>query len=1006
MNARRYTALVAGIAWMSAIVPVAAQEYFQQRVDHVIDVRLDDVAHTLAGTSTFIYYNHAPAALDTIWVHLWPNAYRDRTTALCRQLTDHGELDLYFARPEERGWIDSLDFHLLDTLRGGEILRRRLTWGYHPDHIDIGWIKLAQPLRPGERIAVHTPFLVQVPDARFSRLGHTGEAYMITQWYPKPAVYDQRGWHAMPYLSQGEFFAEFGAYDVTITLPSNYVVGATGILQNEPERLWMDSLAALPLPASRSNAFPPSAPTTKTLRFVQDRVHDFAWFADKRFIVRKGEVELSAIFNTVTTWALFTPANAASWDRVAITAINESVRLFSEWVGEYRYEACTAVDGTISAGGGMEYPMITVIGNMADDVSLEEVIAHEVGHNWFQGMLASNERDHPWLDEGLNSFIELRYMRARHPRGSMVMAMPGMRGVLSHVKDPHRFQLDAMHALNARRNLDQPLNAGSTAFTPTNYGSMVYVKSAMVLDQLLATVGPQRMDRAMRAYFEEWQYRHPGPDDLRRSLERDLGMDLGWLFEELVATDHKVDLRATRLQGDRFTYTSTATHTMPMPVTGWRGDQLLGTTWVDMRPGRGTATLPWPDADRVRIDADERTLDIDRRNNEVRSHGLFRGWVRPQLQLLAGVERSDRRTWYYAPLLSWSGHEGMQVGLGTWNTVFPAQRNEAVVAVLMGASGMPTGAARFTHHFDRLRGSIFRNVHVGISGRSASTFHDHHMDAWYGKVSPFAEFDLRRPLEKPWTHAFGVRGVHIAHHTLTQGTEQTRTTHTTGWNYGELYYIAQDRRQLHPTLLRPVVTVGEEFVRGALEVEQGFTLNRHRDQFRLHGFFGTFFHKQGGQLRNALHAWRLSWGPQDMLFDHAYFTRGGANDLTGRQFMRQQGAFKTPFLQGGSDSWIVAINAELDLPGPLPVALFGSMGRVPIMQITTSGRTTSAANYFEAGIGVVAVRDVLELWVPLFVSDRIAEEEYFMGRELSDRIRFVFALDKLDLTRVLRRVRP
>ena len=121
-------------------------------------------------------------------------------------------------------------------------------------------------------------------------------------------------------------------------------------------------------------------------------MHDFAWFADKRFIVRKSEVALPKSGRTVTTWALFTPKNAKLWGD-AVSYVNESVRLYSQWVGDYPYDACTALDGTISAGGGMEYPMITIIGNMSSAESLDNVIAHEVGHNWFYGILGSNERD-------------------------------------------------------------------------------------------------------------------------------------------------------------------------------------------------------------------------------------------------------------------------------------------------------------------------------------------------------------------------------------------------------------------------------------------------------------------------------------------------------------------------------------------------------------------------------------------------------------------------------------
>ena len=168
-----------------------AQAYFQQSVDYRISVRLNDATSELSAQEEFDYTNNSPRALDTLWIHLWPNAYRDRNTALCRQKDSQGHFNLHFAKPEERGFIDSLDF----TGDG-----QKLAWGLEPDNPDIAWLALPKAIGTGEKITIATPFQVKVPDARFSRLGHTGQAYYITQWYPKPAVEDNSGWHAMPFL--------------------------------------------------------------------------------------------------------------------------------------------------------------------------------------------------------------------------------------------------------------------------------------------------------------------------------------------------------------------------------------------------------------------------------------------------------------------------------------------------------------------------------------------------------------------------------------------------------------------------------------------------------------------------------------------------------------------------------------------------------------------------------------------------------------------------------------
>ena len=245
--------------------------YFQQQVDYTIQVRLDDVNHFISGYESFVYTNNSPEALTEIYMHLWPNAYKNKQTALAKQLVRQKNFLLYSTLKTDKGFIDSLDFKV-----NGESIQ----WNLDSTHIDIGVLHLSTPLQPGQSITVTTPFRVKLPSGNISRLGHIGQSYQITQWYPKPAVFDQNGWHAMPYLTQGEFYSEFGSYDVKITVPSNYVVGATGNLQTQSEIEWLNQLAELPAPADSiyASSFPPTSSEWKTLQYKQKNVHDFGWF--------------------------------------------------------------------------------------------------------------------------------------------------------------------------------------------------------------------------------------------------------------------------------------------------------------------------------------------------------------------------------------------------------------------------------------------------------------------------------------------------------------------------------------------------------------------------------------------------------------------------------------------------------------------------------------------------------------------------------------------------------
>ncbi len=310
---------------------------------------LNDRTHELNGYESVEYINNSPDTLNFLYFHLWPNAYSNNKTALARQMfTINGKSKL-FNDPELKGFIDSLDFKVDDN---------KVLWDLSGSP-DICKIVLDKPLGNGDTIVITTPFHVKIPKGVTSRLGHIEESYQISQWYPKPAVYDRSGWHQMPYLDHAEFFSEFGSFDVSITLPANYIVGATGELQNEEEKNMLEILSA---DSSRNKSyylrdtdFPQSSSQMKTLRYTENNIHDFAWFADKRFHVLKGTVTLPDSGREVTTWVMFTDQEANLW-KDAIAYVNDAIMYFSKWIGDYPYNNFTAVQSALNSGAGMEYP--------------------------------------------------------------------------------------------------------------------------------------------------------------------------------------------------------------------------------------------------------------------------------------------------------------------------------------------------------------------------------------------------------------------------------------------------------------------------------------------------------------------------------------------------------------------------------------------------------------------------------------------------------------------------
>ncbi len=496
--------------------------YWQQQVNYSIDVSLNDKEHTLNGFEKIDYINNSPDTLTFIWFHIWPNAYKNDKTAFSDQLLENGNTKFYFSDKEQKGYINRLNFKVNDIT--SETID-------HPQHIDIIKLVLPTPLPPGKKATITTPFHVQLP-YNFSRGGHDGESYQVTQWYPKPAVYDKDGWHPMPYLDQGEFYSEFGNFYVSITVPENYAVAATGELQSAEEKEWLKKRSSFEWKPIRRRIkkgssvktivqeFPVSSSEIKTLRYKQDRIHDFAWFADKRFMVAHDTCRLGS-GKIIDVYSYYTPSQKKYWEN-SLSFAKDAVKIRSEWIGEYPFSVVSVVQGPESFGGGMEYPTITIISPTTDEKLLDYTIAHEISHNWFYGILASNERKHPWMDEGLNTYYDNRYSTWKY--GDHGEITVGSRHV--SIKNAERILFET----KAVTKKDQAINNNSEDFTAINYGLIAYYKTGAWLEYAESVLGKETLDKAMQEYYRQWQFKHPQPDDFKNILEQSSGKSLDSLF--------------------------------------------------------------------------------------------------------------------------------------------------------------------------------------------------------------------------------------------------------------------------------------------------------------------------------------------------------------------------------------------------------------------------------------------------------------------------------------------
>ncbi len=668
--------------------------YFQQHVSYQIRVALDPEKALLRGYLRLTYENRSPDTLPGLYIHLWPNAYKNRRTPYAIQQRRGGKSTFYFAKAEEKGYMDSLSF----SVNGAAVQPLPATKGPPPapgyssyllkKAIDVVWLPFPEPLPPGGKVVVETPFRVKLPKT-FSRLGHVGEQFQITQWYPKPAVYDRTGWHPLPYLDMGEFYSEWGRYEVEITVPSTYVVGATGVLQTESEIAWLQQREAKtrywlfekgPSPEwDISSTAPP-----KTLRFVQDSVHDFAWFADPRYAVLSDTITLPD-GHRVACVALFRSACAESWKN-APRYIAEAVTNLSAWVGPYPYAHATAVEGALGAGGGMEYPMITVIGGCQMDTStLRTVTHHEVGHNWFQGLLGSNERRHPWQDEGINTYYEQRLggenpnqplIDTTGPTPRLKIALSGFfNGAVPLRKISYLMPANPLSPALYHWNLDQPLSLSSELYSTINYGLGVYQRTGALLWALEASVGEAQFDRGMQRYFQTWAFRHPYPEDWVAALQQEGIPAEGFLRALYSEREPDFRLRVRPVRAGQYAIR------VEEPHGYWQGlrlearllsktGRLVGTQYL-LVGATDTLTLP-PETHLIALNPQQALFERRVGNNFYFTRGVFRTYQRPQLHLWPATLPTLTRTDIgLMPLFGYNFRDGLLAGLLINHGLFP-----------------------------------------------------------------------------------------------------------------------------------------------------------------------------------------------------------------------------------------------------------------------------------------------------------------------------------------------
>jgi Peptidase family M1 domain len=488
-----------------------------------IDVRLETADRSLHGTERIHWRNVSANPTRELQFHLYWNAWRNGESTWMRERRLGGNTNT--PRPDAWGWTDIRSIRVSSAGRI-DALTPRLHYiapddGNTADQT-VAAVPLPRPVGPNETIDIEVEWSAKIPRP-FARTGYLDDYYFFGQWFPKIGVLEDAGWNAHQFHAGTEFYSDYGVYDVRMTVPREYVVGASGTEAGVTD----------------------SSNGTTIHHYHGEDIHDFAWTTSPQFIVLTRTFEHPTL-PRVQMRLLLRPDHAGQESR-HFDAAAATLRYYGEWFGPYPYGNITIVDPAFQSGSaGMEYPTLFTAGTRwiapARVLTPESVTIHEAGHQWWYGLVGSNEFEHAWMDEGINQFSEARadevgfgrtnYLARRYFGGFVPWVFRDI-PVKRHVDE-------GLAGYRAQAESDAEATP-SFRYWPSTGGNITYFKTALWLHTLEKWLGWPTLQRAMSTYFDRWKFRHPDPADFFQSLNEAAGRDLTSFFDQVYRGSNTFD---------------------------------------------------------------------------------------------------------------------------------------------------------------------------------------------------------------------------------------------------------------------------------------------------------------------------------------------------------------------------------------------------------------------------------------------------------------------------------
>ncbi|UQD55505.1 M1 family metallopeptidase [Flavobacterium sp. K5-23] len=519
--------------------------YWQQHVDYKMDVKMDVKTYLYKGKQELVYTNNSSDTLKKVYYHLFNNAFQPGSEMDARLYTikdpdarmvtktkvdgkEIKESRIQYLKPNEIGYLNVTNFKqdgvAAVTKTAGTILE----------------VTLAHPILPNSKTTLTLDFEGQVPVQirRSGRNNSEGVELSMSQWYPKMAEFDFEGWHADPYIAR-EFHGVWGDFDVNITIDKDYVIGGSGYLQNPNEigKGYQDEGVTVNYPRRTK---------TLTWHFVAPMVHDFTWAADKNYshdvVNGPNDVAIHFLYKN-------NPETTEKWKKLQPMMV-KVMDSYNKKIGDYPYKQYSFIQG---GDGGMEYAMCTLMLGNGTIEGIYGTATHELGHSWFQHILASNESKHPWMDEGFTTYVEDLVINDLSDK---------------KVENPFKGNYNSYYKLIESGKEQTQATHGDRYDENRPYSVSSYVKGSIFLSQLNYVIGEDNLSKTIKRYYQDFKFKHPTPNDIKRTAERVSGANLDWYLTDWTKTTNTIDygIKSVVENGDATTVSLERIGRMPMPI--------------------------------------------------------------------------------------------------------------------------------------------------------------------------------------------------------------------------------------------------------------------------------------------------------------------------------------------------------------------------------------------------------------------------------------------------------